>query len=307
MAGGIEHAYGKALQAWAQGQSTTMPPGDAKSANQRAQKAALALAIAFQDGTGLPEAVAQAADLFQQQLDNGHMALSPALGVGLNEYMIPDTHSFIWYAAMGTLHELAWHRLDADMDGVKALRNLTFQWWQHHLSMCSVMSVPANGDAPKDDDELNVGSVVSPGARAAAGRMSYHRDAIYRKRFGIPQVGHATNPNWFTPKAPDLVGPYWFAQNLQTLPQVWQIGPDFLPMLSNPVTVQRYTRGFRAFFPAGVIPTAAFDPTVRSWMDYRSWKAGFTLLPNGPSDPEPGAPWPGELVAEYHVKGKIAA
>src|SRR5947209_3886938 len=205
MAGGIEHAYGQALQAWAQGKVITLPPGDAKSANQRCQKAALTLAIAFQNQTGIPDAIAGAASIFQQQLDNGHMALSPDLGVGLNEYMIPDTHAFIWYAAMGTLHELAWHRLDAGTDSVKALRALTFQWWQHHLSMCSVMSVPAGGP-PTDDDQLNVGSIVSPGARAKGGPMSYHRDALYRKRFGIPQVGHATNPRWWTPKEP---GPPW--------------------------------------------------------------------------------------------------
>ena len=303
MAGGIEHAYGKALQAWAQGQSITMPPGIGKSANQRAQKAALTLAIAVQDKTGIPDAIAGAASIFQQQLDNGHMALSPSLGTGLNEYMIPDTHAFIWYAAMGTLHELAWHRLDVATNGVKPLRDLTFQWWRHHLSMCSVMSVPANAGPPTDDDQLNVGSVVSPGARAKGGTMSYHRDAIYRKRFGIPQVGHATNPKWWTPKDPDLVGPFWFAKNLDTLPQTKDVGPDHLPMLSNPMTVQRYTLGFRAFFAPGVSPAGAFDPSVRSWMDYKAWKAGFTLL-NGPADPEPDAPWPGDLKVEYKIKGK---
>ena len=303
MAGGIEHAYGQALQAWAQGKVITLPPGDAKSANQRCQKAALTLAIAFQNQTGIPDAIAGAASIFQQQLDNGHMALSPDLGVGLNEYMIPDTHAFIWYAAMGTLHELAWHRLDAGTDSVKALRALTFQWWQHHLSMCSVMSVPAGGP-PTDDDQLNVGSIVSPGARAKGGPMSYHRDALYRKRFGIPQVGHATNPRWWTPKDPDLVGPFWFAQNLDTLPQTKDVGPDHLPMLSNSMTIQRYELGFRAFFADGVIPTSAFDPTVRAWMDVPNWKAGFKLLPNGPDDPEPGPPWPGNLVVEYKVRGK---
>lgn len=289
---GIEHAYGKALQDWAQGESITMPPGKGKSANQRAQNAALTLAIAFQDDTGLPEAIANAKDLYQRQLDNGHMAL--ALDGGLNEYMIPDTHAFIWYAAMGTLHELAWHRLVEDMDGVADLRKLSYQWWQHHLSLCSVLSVPADqAGAPPNDQKLNAGSVVSPGARADAGRMSYHRDAIYRKRFGIPQVGQALrNPTWWTPKAPDLVGPYWVSKNLDTLPPATKIGPDFLPMLSNPMTIQRYKLGFRAFFAEGVIPTAAFNPTVRAWMDYTTWETGFTLLPSGPADPEPEAPWP---------------
>src|SRR3981081_2774012 len=148
MAGGIEHPYEKALQTWAPGQSITMPPGEAKSANQRAQNTALTLAIAFQDKKGIPQAIAQATALFQKQLDNGHMAL--ALDGGLNEYMIPGTHTPLWYAAIGTLHELAWHRLDAGMDGVKALRNLTFQWWRHHLSLCSVLSVPAESGAPPD-------------------------------------------------------------------------------------------------------------------------------------------------------------
>jgi hypothetical protein len=75
-------------------------------------------------------------------------------------------------------------------------------------------------------------------------------------------------------------------------------------MLSNPMTIQRYKLGFRAFFADGVIPTAAFNPTVRAWMDYTAWETGFTLLPSGPADPEPEAPWPGDLVAEYKVKGK---
>jgi hypothetical protein len=301
---GIEHAYGQALMEFAQDKPIVMPKGIPKSANQRAQNAALTLAIAFQNQAGLPEAITKATDIFQQQLDNGHMAL--ALQDGLNEYMIPDTHAFIWYAAIGTLHELAWHRLKATMDGVKALQNLTFQWWQHHLSLCSVMSVPAGQAAvPPDDPLLNAGSVVSPGARAKAGRMSYHRDAIFRKRFGIPPVGNAAKPLWWTPKAPDLVGPFWVAQNLDTLPKPAKIGPKFLPMLSNPMTVQRYTLGFRAFFHDGVIPAASYDPTVRAWMDYPRWQAGFMLLPSGPSQPEPGPPWPGDLKSEVHVKGKI--
>jgi len=300
---GIEHAYGKALMEFANGESIIMPKGIAKSANQRAQKAALALAIAVQSQNGIAAAITQARDVFQQQLDHGHMAL--ALEDGLNEYMIPDTHAFIWYAAIGTLHELAWHRLDTAMDGVKALKQLTLQWWQHHLSLCSVMSVDPEGGHPGGDPLLNVGSIVSPGARAKAGRMSFHRDAIYRKRFGIPQVGNARNANWWKPRAPDLVGPFWFAKNLDTLPPTTKIGPRFLPMLSNPMTVERYTLGFRAFFQDGVIPASAFDPTVRAWMDYPNWKAGFTLLPSGPSDPEPGPPWPGEKVAEFRVKGKI--
>jgi hypothetical protein len=301
---GIEHPYGKALQDWAQGQSITMPPGKAKSANQRAQNAALTLAIAFQNQTGLPDAIAGAKDLYQRQLDHGHMALDVVNG--LNEYMIPDTHAFIWYAAMATLHELAWHRLDESLEGVADLRKLSRQWWQHHLSMCSVMSVPADqAGASPDNQLLNVGSVVAPGARADSGRMSYHRDVIYRRVAGIPQVGQALkNKTWWTPKAPDLVGPYWVSKNLDTLPQTKEIGPDFLPMLTNPMTIQRYTLGFRAFFADGVIPTAAFSPTVRAWMDYSTWQAGFTLLPSGPADPEPAAPWPGELVAEYKVKGK---
>ncbi|MFY9824443.1 MAG: hypothetical protein WAM82_23910 [Thermoanaerobaculia bacterium] len=301
---GIEHAYGKALQDWAQGQAITMPPGVGKSANQRAQHTALTLAIAFQDQAGLPEAIAKAKDLYQRQLDNGHMALAD--DGGLNEYMIPDVHAFIWYAAMATLHELAWHRLDSALNGVKELRDLSFQWWQHHLSMCSVTSVPADQTgAPLDQQVLAPGSVVSPGARANGGRMSYHRDAIYRRRFGIPQVGQALrNPTWWTPKAPDLVGPYWVSRNLDTLPQTADIGPDSLPMLSNPMTIQRYTLGFRAFFADGVIPTAAFSPTVRSWMDYSTWQTGFTLLPDGPADPEPDAPWPGDPVEEYKVAGK---
>jgi len=301
---GIEHPYGKALQDWAQGESITMPPGKAKSANQRAQNAALKLAIAFQDEEDLPEAIDNAKDLYQRQLDHGHMALDVVNG--LNEYMIPDTHAFIWYAAMGTLHELAWHRLDVTMDGVKDLRDLSYQWWQHHLSMCSVLSIPAGqAGAPPDSPLLNIGSVVSPGARADSGRMSYHRDVIHRKVFGIPQVGQALrNPTWWTPKAPDLVGPYWVSKNLATLPQTSKIGPDFLPMLSNPMTIQRYKQGFRAFFADGVIPTGAFSPTVRAWMDYTTWETGFTLLPSGPSDPEPKAAWPGDVVAEYKVKGK---
>src|SRR5258708_33341241 len=300
---GIDRPSGRALMAFAQGKTIVLPKGTAKSANQRAQKAALALAIAVQTQTGFAAAITQAREIFQLQLDNGHMAL--ALQDGLNEYMIPDTHAFIWYSAIGTLHELAWNRLDVAMDGVKALKQLTLQWWQHHLSLCSVMSVsPENGHAG-GDALLNVGSIVSPGARAAAGRMSFHRDAIYRKRFGIPQVGNDKNANWWTPRAPALVGPFWFAKNLDSLPPTTKIGPKFLPMLSNPMTVQRHTLGFRAFFKDGVIPASAFDPTVRAWMDYPNRKAGFTLLPSGPSQPEPGPPWPGELVKEYRVKGKV--
>jgi hypothetical protein len=158
---GIEHAYGKALQEWAQGHSITMPPGKGKSANQQAQNAALTLAIAFQDQTGLPKAIDNAKDLYQRQLDNGHMAL--ALDGGLNEYMIPDTHAFIWYAAMGTLHELAWHRLDVTLDGVKDLRDLSYQWWQHHLSMCSVLSVPADQAGAPRCSTPALSSLPAPG------------------------------------------------------------------------------------------------------------------------------------------------
>jgi hypothetical protein len=299
---GIEHPYGQALMEFAQGKTIVMPKGTAKSANQRAQKAALALAIAVQTQNGLPAAITQAREIFQLQLDNGHMAL--ALQDGLNEFMVPANHAFIWYAAIGTLHELAWQRLEAAMDGVKALKQLTLQWWQHHLSLCSVTSVSPEGGHAGGESVLNAGSIVCPGARAAGGTMSFHRDAIYRKRFGIPQVGNAKRASWWLPNTPDLVGPFWVAKNLDTLPPTAKIGPQFLPMLSNPMTVQRYTLGFRAFFQDGITPAATFDPTVRAWMDYANWQAGFTLLPSGPSQPEPGPPWPGELVAEVHVKGK---
>src|SRR5689334_16157317 len=99
---GIEHPYGDALMAFAQGKKILMPKGNPQSANQRAQQTALTLAIAVQNKTGFPAAIAKATDVFQQQLDNGHMAL--ALQNGLNEYMIPDTHAFIWYEATATLH-----------------------------------------------------------------------------------------------------------------------------------------------------------------------------------------------------------
>ena len=297
---GIEKAYGEALMKWAQGETIKMPSGQAKSANQRMQKAALELAIAVQDGKGAAPAIAGATDLFERQLVNGHMALGEDLGPYLNEIMIPGNHAPIWFAATGTLFELAWHRLSPSTAGVERLRELTFGWWQNHLSLCWVMSVPTSAGSPPgayDPDLLYPGSVVSPAARATlkGGATSYHQDAILRLRFGIPQVGHAKKSDWWTPKAPDLVGPYWFKSDLKLMPEPKQIGKGFLPLVHDPLDVRRCTEGHTGAFPKGI--TDALDPLAAGWADYSCWKADFAKNP-------PAPPCQGTLVEEIHVKGK---
>ena len=297
---GIEKPYGEALMAWAQGKKITMPGGQAKSANQRAQKAALELAIALQEGRHVPAAIRKAMQLFERQLENGHMALGRDLARFLNEIMIPGNHAPIWYAATGTLFELAWNRLRPRTAGVARLRVLTFQWWQHHLSLCRVLAVPAEAGSPPgrfDPGRLYPGSIVSPAARATlrGGALSYHRDAILRLRLGIPQVGPAKKRDWWTPRAPDLVGPFWFSSNLSLMPKPEQIGKGFLPRVHDPLDVRRCTEGHTGVFPEGI--TEALDPLPVAWAADRTWTPGFGERP-------PAPPCQGMLVEEIRVPAR---